>query len=58
MKRKMRNIAVFMNENGNLAVVQDNGMDDDEEVEVHPDQVDVLIKWLCEVRDELLQGKK
>ena len=62
MERKMDatySIEAFINENGLISIKQEDTMDtEDSIVVVHPSQVDTLVQWLTELKDELATGAK
>ncbi len=55
MERRMESLEVFMNKSNTVSIQQDRDRDDPAIVTIHPDQVDTLIKWLQEVRAEILE---
>lgn len=54
MERKMWPIEVEINDQGLICISQDVGpLEDDPYILLHPDQVDLLIQWLNDAKDEL-----
>ena len=54
MERKMWPIEIETTDQGFICISQDVGpMEDDPYIMIHPDQVDLLIQWLNDARDEL-----
>lgn len=45
-------IEVFVNQGGTISIKQDNMLDDEEIVIVHPDDVDRLIEFLRDAKEE------
>jgi len=57
MEKKMEEIIVQTN-NGLIEIVQPDNVDTETyPIIIHPDQVDLLSKWLHEARDELYKNK-
>ncbi len=54
--REMRALKVSAHSSGTIWIEQPSFPDEMVVVEVHPSQVDLLCKWLCEVRDEVSPG--
>lgn len=44
---------VYSGGNGDVCISQQVDCDDDNVIIIHPEQIDLLIKWLNETRDEL-----
>ncbi len=54
MERKMWPIEIETTDQGFICISQDAGpMEDDPYILLHPDQVDLLIQWLNDAREEL-----
>jgi hypothetical protein len=54
MAKEMLQVRIFISERGNVCIAQDNDEDQREElIIIHPDQLDILIKWLNETKAEL-----
>lgn len=50
----MLQVRVFITERGNVCIAQDNDEEQREElIIIHPDQLDILIKWLNETKEEI-----
>lgn len=47
MDREMCSLSVFVNKGGSISLSQDDSV-----VVVHPEQVDLLVKWLKEAQEE------
>lgn len=50
MKKEMQNLIVYTNNLGFVCVEQENMYQDPSIIIIHPDQIELLIKWL---KDEL-----
>ena len=55
-ERTMLEVEVYASENGQVCIKQPQYGHDDAIVIVHPSQIDLLIQWLKEVKEEL-QGQ-
>ena len=53
VEREMQQLKVYVSENGYICLQQECFGTDDSIISVHPDQVDLLLKWLKEAKDEL-----
>lgn len=53
MERMMWDLAVEVETSGYICITQKEDMMSDSRVLVHPDQVDLLIKWLNDAKSEL-----
>ena len=54
MENKMWPIEVTKTEQGYIRISQDVGsFDEEESIMLHPDQIDLLVKWLNKAKDEL-----
>ncbi|NTU41683.1 MAG: hypothetical protein HGA78_01245 [Nitrospirales bacterium] len=52
--KEMLQVRVFITERGNVCIAQDNDEEQREElIIIHPDQLDILIKWLNETKEEI-----
>jgi hypothetical protein len=54
-RRVMLALEVFANEDLTITIKQPSSLSDEDDgyVNVHPDQVELLIEWLRKVRDEI-----
>ena len=53
MAREMKHITVYVNEAGNVTIEQKGVVGDHpDQVVITPDQVDLVVQWLQEARDE------
>ena len=57
MKKQMMAVEVRTTTEGTIEIAQDGGIQDEQYVIIYPDQVDALIRWLAEAKDEALGGK-
>ncbi len=56
-KREMQAFEVYDSKEGFIAISQEvMGQDPPNIVIIHPEQVDTLVKWLKELKDELSQS--
>ena len=54
MEKMMWDLGVGISEDGYICISQKDGyMQDDTNILVHPDQVDILTKWLNEAKEKL-----
>jgi hypothetical protein len=58
MKKKMESIEVSTNDRGEILIISPGVSADEQVVSITPEQVDVVVKWLQEARDELMKGSK
>jgi len=56
MHENMPDLAVNES-NGFLYIEQQNIADGDQSIQVHPDQVDILIKWLNRAKKETMKSE-
>lgn len=54
----MFNVAVSTNKTGEICISQDYNLGEVDEVLFHPEQADMIIKWIQEARNELLNGEQ
>lgn len=55
--RKTWPFEVDATEAGDICITQEFfGFDEPNEIIIHPEQIDLLVKWLYEVRDELQEA--
>lgn len=57
MGKAMQEIEVYVAESGNICIKREIPMEDDYIIDVHPDQVPILIQWLREAMRESKQMK-
>jgi hypothetical protein len=50
---EMQQVRVYTSETGNICIQQSDFGSDDAIICIHPDQADLLIKWIKEAKDEL-----
>lgn len=54
MEKKLFDLSVSTTElDGYIIIMQTNASDNDDKIAIHPDQVDLLVKWLAEARDAI-----
>ncbi len=59
MERESQQFKVYADDQGMICISQyDSGNQDDIYVAIHPDQVDLLIKWVTEIRNQIGQSPK
>jgi hypothetical protein len=58
MGKKMQEIEVYVAENNDIIIKQPRSMKEDVTISVNPLQVDLLVEWLKEAKEEALQKKK
>jgi hypothetical protein len=56
MHRKMEELGVATTSEGFIDITQPAGHQEDSVIRVHPDQVELLTKWLEEARAELVSA--
>lgn len=56
MEKKLFDLSVSTTElDGYITILQSNAMlEDDDRVVIHPDQVELLIQWLKEARNQII----
>lgn len=56
MEKKLFDLSVSTSElDGYITILQPNAMfEDDDRVVIHPDQVELLIQWLKEAKDQII----
>lgn len=52
-EREMQQIKVYVSDESYICISQDHFGGDDSVIVIHPEQIDLLIKWLKEAKDEL-----
>ncbi len=57
MNRYMEQVEVSVSDNGFVLISQSGG-GDDVAIALHPDQVDTVIKWLQEAKEEAIKIKR
>lgn len=53
MKRIMQQIEVSVNDQGFVCLSQDDNVSEDSTIWIHPDQIELVVKWLRDVECEL-----
>ncbi len=54
MKKTMNGISVYTTDDGQITIDTPTGFGELESVVISPEQVEVLIKWLLEAKDEIV----
>ncbi|HPQ42948.1 MAG TPA: hypothetical protein PKZ42_01880 [Syntrophales bacterium] len=55
MKKEMTEICVETDDEGRISITQPATFEDGDTILIYPDQVDILIKWLQEAKEEVLK---
>ncbi len=58
MGKKMQEIEVYVAENNDIIIKQPRSMKEDVAISINPLQVDLLVEWLKEAKNEALNKKK
>ena len=58
MAKKMQEIEVYVAENNDIIIKQPRPMKEDVTISINPLQVDLLVEWLREAKEEALKKKK
>lgn len=54
MENKMFDMSVYSKEDGYIYIEQSaGGFEDSDLIKIHPEQVDILIKWLINAKNEI-----
>lgn len=55
MEREMQQVKAYVNTSGNIVLVQGDGVNDDGIVCLNPAQIDLVIQWLKELKEEAIE---
>ena len=58
MNKKMFDLEVDASDDGYIDLIQHDPAGEDDYIRIHPDQVDLLIQWLKEAREQLLEAEQ
>ncbi len=53
MNKQMREVAVRTTTEGKIEIAQDVGAGEEHYIDVHPEQVEMLVQWLHEAKEEI-----
>lgn len=52
-EKEMQQLSVYVSDGGNICVAQKNGLEEDSVIAFHPDQAEILIRWIQEAAEEI-----
>ena len=55
-EREMQQIKVYVGKDDNIWIEQSSYGNEDSIIIIHPDQVDLLVKWVSDIKKELQQN--
>jgi hypothetical protein len=59
MERRMEGVKVYVSDNNKVLIEQAGPLgDDDGSVELHPDQIDVVVAWLKQAQVEATESRR
>ena len=55
MDKEMKNLKVYINEENCICIAQEDYNGEESFISIHPSQVDLVIQWLKETQQEILE---
>jgi|GEM_PF-4931467 hypothetical protein len=53
MEKRMTQVKVYISDDNYICIEQDNFGNDDSIIAIHPEQVELLVKWLNEAKSNI-----